>query len=99
MYTLVFIEPMSKRYSIAEARYCLPRIVDQAEAGIEVQLTRRGKPVAAVVAFGVLERLRGDRPQFGAAYREFLQRYSLKDIGLGGEDFGQLRERGDGRQV
>ena len=90
---------MSHRYSIAEARSRLPSIVDQAEAGIEVQLTRRGKPVAAVVALGLLERLRGDRPQFGAAYREFLQRYSLKEIGLGAEDFAQLRERGDGRKV
>ena len=40
---------MAQQYSIAEARSSLPSIVDQAEAGVEIQLTRRGKPVAALM--------------------------------------------------
>ena len=90
---------MSHRYSIAEARSSLPSIVDQAEAGVEIQLTRRGKPVAAVVALGVLERLRGERPTFRAAYHDFLTRHSLDDIGLDDGVFATVREKSAGRKV
>lgn len=87
------------RYSIAEARSALPAIVDRAEAGAEIQLTRRGKPVVAVVALRVLERLRGERPHFGTAYRDFLKRHSLKDIGVEHDFVSSLRERSVGRKV
>ena len=90
---------MSHQYSIAEARSSLPRIVDQAEAGVEIQLTRRGKPVAAVVALRVLERLRGDRPGFRTAYREFLKRYSLAEVGFDNDFFTSSRDNSAGRKV
>ncbi len=90
---------MSHRYSIAEARSHLPSIVDQAEAGVEIQLTRRGKPVAAVVALRVLERLRGDRPRFSTAYRNFLRQYSLEEVGLETDFFAPFREKITGRKV
>ena len=90
---------MSHRYSIAEARSSLPSIVDQAEAGVEIHLTRRGRPVAAVVAIRVLEHLRGDRPRFSTAYREFLKHHSLDDIGLDTDFFASTREKGTGRRV
>lgn len=90
---------MSHRYSIAEARSRLPSIVDQAEAGVEIQLTRRGKPVAAVVALRVLERLRGERPRFSTAYRKFLGEYSLEEVGLEIDFFAPLREKSTGRKV
>ena len=41
---------MVKKYSIAEARTHLPTIIDEAEAGLEIELTRRGKPVAVIVS-------------------------------------------------
>ena len=41
---------VTKRYSIAEARAILPTLVDEVQAGNEVELTRRGKPVAVVVS-------------------------------------------------
>ena len=41
---------MTKRYSVAEARSSLPTIVDQVEAGQEIELTRRGIGVAVVVS-------------------------------------------------
>jgi len=89
----------SKRYSIAEARSNLPTIVDQAEAGQEIELTRRGKPVAVVVSLRELERLRTDRPRFGDAYRSFLERYSLDDVGLEENFFDSIREKSGGREV
>ena len=90
---------MLHQYSITEARSSLPSIVDQAEAGVEIQLTRRGKPVAAVVGLRVLERLRGDQPQFRTAYQDFLKRYSLDEVGLDHDFFAPFREKSPGRKV
>ena len=95
----MYIYNMPRQYSIAEARSSLPSIVDQAEAGAEVQLTRRGKPVAAVVALRVLERLRGDRPGFGTSYEGFLERFSLAEVGVDDDLFSRPREKRAGRKV
>jgi prevent-host-death family protein len=99
MYVLMYICGMRRQYSIVEARNSLPRIVDQAEAGAEVQLTRRGKPVAVVVGLRLLDQLRGERTDFRRAYRAFLGRYSLDDVGLEPDFFAPVRERGSGRKV
>jgi prevent-host-death family protein len=89
---------VSKRYSIAEARSNLPSIVDQAEAGQAIELTRRGKPVAVLMSLRELERLRGERSSFGEAYRRFLKTHPLRDLGLG-DELKALRERSTGRKV
>jgi prevent-host-death family protein len=39
-----------KRIGIREARQALPQLVDQAEAGEEIIITRQGRPVARLVA-------------------------------------------------
>jgi prevent-host-death family protein len=95
MYTL----DMSKQFSIAEARANLPTIVDQAEAGQKIELTRRGKPVAVVLSLRELERLRHERTSFGEAYRRFLQAHPLRDVGLEEGYFDSARDRGHGRKV
>ena len=81
---------MSRRYSIAEARIRLLRIVDQAEAGVEVELTRRGQPVAVLVSCREFERLRGKRVHFRDAYKKFLESHSLEEIGVD-KDFTRLK--------
>ena len=88
---------MSRRYSIADARISLPAIVDQAEAGEQVELTRRGKPVAVVVSLREFERLRGDRSRFGEAYKKFLGKYALEEIGLDADFVTEVRDRSNGR--
>jgi antitoxin Phd len=90
---------MSRQYSIAEARAKLPDIVDQAEAGVEVVLTRRGQPVAVVVSRRTFERLREERQQFRDAYERFLGRFSLDEIGLDPGDLSATRDRTSGRRV
>lgn len=99
MYIYVYIVTMSKRYSIAEARSNLPSIVDQAEAGHAVELTRRGKPVAAIVSLRELERLRGAPTSFGDAYRRFLKHHPLREVGVDPKVFSSTRDRGEGRKV
>ncbi len=89
---------MARKYSMAEARSCLPAILDQAEAGMEVELTRRGQPVAVVVSCREFDRLRGKRRHFGEAYQSFLEKYSLDDIGLK-SDFTSTRNKTAGRNV
>jgi prevent-host-death family protein len=90
---------MSRKDSIAEARSCLPTIIDQAEAGAEIELTRRGEPVAVVVSHRKLERLRGKRLHFGDAYRKFVEKYSLEDIGVDDDFAASTRDKTTGRKV
>jgi prevent-host-death family protein len=90
---------MPKRYSIADARANLPSIVDEAEAGQPIELTRRGKAVAVIVSLRELERLRGGRTQFNDAYRTFLESHPLDEIGLDPDALDSARDRGPGRKV
>ncbi len=99
MYIMMYITLMSRRYSIADARTSLPSIIDQAEAGERVELTRRGKPVAVVVSLREFERMRGGRPRFGEAYKEFLDNHSLAEIGLDDDFAATMRDRSPGRKV
>jgi len=48
--------------SIAEAKNHLTRIVQQAETGESVHITRHGKPVAVLVSAAEYERLRTGQP-------------------------------------
>lgn len=91
---------MPKRYSIADARTNLPSIVDEAEAGEEIELTRRGKPVAVVLSLREVERLRGrEHSAFGDAYRRFLKAHPLDEVGLDRDELASLRDRSVGRKV
>jgi len=90
---------MPKQYSIAEARISLPRIVDRAEAGFSIELTRRGKPVAVVISLPAFERLQGGRAKFSDRYKNFLKRHSLKKVGLEAGFAASLRAAGVGREV
>ncbi len=99
MYIEMYTYGMSHSYSIAEARSRLPSIVNQAEAGVEVELTRRGQPVAVLVSCREFERLRGKRLHFGDAYRRFLERHSLREIGVEKDFAASARDRTTGRKV
>ncbi len=90
---------MSKRYSVAEARAALPAIIDEVAAGCEVELTRRGKPVAVVVSRQEYDRLRSAKPKFGEFYAQFLQRFKLNEVGLDDDFFNSIRDKSSGRKV
>lgn len=99
MYISMYIFFMSKRYSIAEARANLPTIVDEVEAGNDVELTRRGKPVAVVISRREYERLLAERPRFADAYRGFLEKFRLDEVGIDDEFFASIRAASAGREV
>ena len=95
----MYIQYVARRYSIAEARSHLPSIIDEAEAGVEVELTRRGQPVAVVVSLRQFERLQGRPSNFSVAYRRFLEKYSLEKIGVDRDFAVSIRDRTTGRNV
>jgi prevent-host-death family protein len=99
MYIEVYIPGMPQRYSLAEARASLPAIIDQAEAGQVVELTRRGKPVAVILSFQELERLRGERHHFRDAYRAFLEHHPVAQVGTEPDFAASLRDKNAGRRV
>jgi prevent-host-death family protein len=99
MYMLMYTEEMPKEYSIADARRNLPSLIDEAEAGSEVHLTRRGRAVAVVVSVGEYERLKANRIGFSEAYEEFRRRFPADGEGIEARYFRSIRDRGVGRKV
>ena len=84
---------------MAEARSRLPTIVAEAEAGREIELTRRGLTVAVVTSVQAFERLRGARRQFGETCRAFREQHPLDEIGLDDNFPIATRDRTEGRNV
>ena len=95
----MYTTDMSKSYSVADARAHLPEILDDVEAGQDVQLTRRGRPVALVLSPQRYEMLRSEKTSFADAYRAFLGRHSPAEIGLDSGFLGSLRAQDRGRRV
>jgi prevent-host-death family protein len=99
MYIFVYIFDMGNRYSIAAARANLPAIIGQAEAGEAVEITRRGRAVAVVLSREAFERLSSERPRFGDAYRAFLDRFALDEVGIEDDFALSVRDRSSGRKA
>jgi len=95
----MYIQAMSRRYSIAEARAHLPSIVDEVEVGPPVEITRRGKPVAVVLSSAQYESLTLQRSSFADAYRLFRNKFDLAELDLEADFGASLRDRGSGRKV
>jgi prevent-host-death family protein len=99
MYILMYTRFMARSYSVADARAHLPEIIDEVNAGGDVHLTRRGRPVAVVLSSERYEALHAQRAQFSEAYRVFLGRHPIEEIGLDPDTFDSVRDRGPGRRV
>ena len=69
-------------YSIAQAKNHLPRLIREAEAGHDVRLTRRGKPVAALIGTGRYEELTSGKPSFWEAYESFRTAHDLAELNV-----------------
>ena len=90
---------MGKKYSIAEVRDRLSEIVHQAEAGEEITVTRRGKPVAVMLAQEEYERLVHLRQRnLWQAIDEFRHGADFVGTELADEEIASWRDRGNGRE-
>jgi prevent-host-death family protein len=90
---------MPTTYSVAAARAHLPKILDEVQAGHDVRLTRRNRPVAVVVSAEQYEALRSKRTSFANAYGEFLGRHTPADLGIDTDFFASLRDAKPAREV
>ena len=86
--------------SIADAKNHFPRLVQQAEAGEQVCITRRGRPVAVLLSTEAFERLSAPKPGLS----EFLRgwRTEMKEASVPfpeAEVFQNLRDNDPGREI
>ena len=87
---------MSRQYSIAEARGKLSHVIQEAEQGTKVELTRRGKPVAILLSLNEYERLSRKRGSFWESYQEFRRKYGDLDFETA-DAFADVRDPSPGR--
>ena len=87
-----------RTYSISDARTHLPALVREAEAGQQIKLTRRGRPVAVVISLGEFQRLQTGKGSFGERYGEFLKTHSPREDGLDRAFIESLRTDETGRE-
>jgi antitoxin Phd len=89
---------MVKKYSIAEARDNFTSVVHEAEEGTQVELTRRGKPVAVLIGVEDFERMSSKRPGFWQAYQEFRHRLDRDGVEIDPDEvWGDVRDPSPGR--
>lgn len=90
---------MLRSYSIASARSKLAEIIDNVDAGDDVEIVRRGKKVAVLVSPARYARMSGDKPAFADAYDAFMKNHAPKSFGVGPDFAARLRDRSPGRPV
>jgi len=100
MYMVMSIwkEMTAVRYSIAEARRNLPKLVREAENGRPVELTRHGQPVAVLIGRRSLERIASGYRRFTEAYNDFTSKTNLAELALDPDElFADVRDKTPGR--
>lgn len=90
---------MTRSYTLASARAQLSALVDDVVEGNDVELTRRGKPVAVLVSAAKYARLQKHPPAFATAYARFRERFDIASVGVPGAWADGLRDRRRGRRV
>lgn len=90
---------MPKTFSVAEARQHFARLIQTAERGRVVEITRRGQPVAVVLSAAQYLALAGGGPSFRSAIDEVRERFRVETLGIGDAEFANLRDRTAGREV
>lgn len=90
---------MIKEYSIAEARDQLAAIVHDLKTTPSIQLTRRGKPVAMLLAIEEYQRLAAGRTDFWENYVAFRAAFDLQGLNIAPSVFEGLRDPSSGREV
>ena len=86
-------------YSIAEARNRFAEIVHDLDHFPQIEVTRRGRPVAVLISFAEFERLRAGGLTFWNAYSAFGDSVNLTELDIEPEVFTGLREPSAGREV
>ena len=84
------------RFSIAEAKNNLPRLVQQAEAGEVVRITRRGRHVAVLLSESSFERLKTPRNDLKDFLKDWRTEMADRKIDFpSSSDFMNLRDNSE----
>ena len=93
-------KPMKNRYSITDARRNLSAIIREAENGKEIELTRRGEPVAMLIGIRAFKQLKSIQGDFATAYQEFRETENLDNLDLNPDElYADLRKDIEGRET
>lgn len=87
------------KYTIAEARHNLAAIVHELEDKGQIELTRRGEPVAVLLSINAYRRLVAPPKRFGAAYQEYLKSRPVTELEGEPDLLADIRDRTPGRDV
>lgn len=90
---------MPHQYSIAQARDQFTQIVQKAEDGEPVQITRRGQPVAVLLSHSAYQRMTLLKPYFGEALESFRDSFEIQTLDINPEQVFSVRDRTPGREV
>lgn len=86
--------------SIAEAKNHLPRLVQQAEAGDVVRITRRGKQVAVLLSESRYDRLSAPKQDLGDFLKSWRTEMQTRNIPFpSADDFKNLRDNSQRKPV
>ena len=86
-------------YSVAEARQHFARLIERAQQGRTIEITRRGKPVAVLLSASEYSAITGERPSFVDAVRQVRERLGVDELEIGDAEFEGLREESPGREI
>jgi prevent-host-death family protein len=89
----------ANKVSVAEARQNFARLIKRAEQGKAIEITRRGEPVAVLLSASEYLALTGDRPSFMEATWQVRERLDVESLGIGSDEFDDLRDTSPGREV
>ncbi|MBD1867273.1 type II toxin-antitoxin system Phd/YefM family antitoxin [Oculatella sp. FACHB-28] len=91
---------LSVQYSIVQASDRLPELVDQAEQGTPIELTRHGKRVAVILSAEEYDRMFSQKGDFGRSLAAFRHRLEVENIDIDPDEvFKDVRDKFPGREV
>ena len=88
----------AKQVSIADARDRFTQLIHEVEEGRRVEVTRRGRPVAVILAAAQYEQLATGKRSFAEAFREWREKYGAEELDIDPDEiWGDVRGRSPGR--
>ena len=84
------------QYSISQARDQLARLVHDAESGRHIELTRRGRPVAVVIAIDEYRKLSAPKTGLWSAIADFRSSHDLSGMEDLADELSSGTRSGDG---
>ena len=89
----------ANKVSVAEARQHFARLIERAQQGKTIEITRRGEPVAVLLSASEYSAITGEHPSFIDATRLVRERLGVDELEIGDMDFEGLREESPGREI